>query len=97
MIAQSYERIHRSNLVGMGVLPLQFKDGESADTLGLTGKETFDIDMQSGNFKVGQEVHVKASSGKTFSVICRLDTDPEIAYFQNGGILNYVLRKIKNA
>ena len=81
----------------MGVLPLQFKDGENADTLGLTGKETFDIDMQSGNFKVGQEVHVKASSGKTFSVICRLDTDPEIAYFQNGGILNYVLRKIKNA
>ena len=81
----------------MGVLPLQFKDGENADTLGLTGKETFDIDMQAGNFKVGQEVHVKASSGKTFSVICRLDTDPEIAYFQNGGILNYVLRKIKNA
>ena len=81
VIAQSYERIHRSNLVGMGVLPLQFKDGESADAHGLTGKETFDIDMQGGNFKVGQEVTVKASSGKTFKVICRLDTDPEIAYF----------------
>jgi aconitate hydratase len=63
----------------------------------LTGKETFDIDMQGGNFKVGQEVHVKTNTGKTFSVICRLDTDPEIAYFQNGGILNYVLRKIKNS
>lgn len=56
VIAQSYERIHRSNLVGMGVLPLQFKGGESADAHGLTGKETFDIDMQSGNFKVGQDV-----------------------------------------
>ncbi len=56
VIAQSYERIHRSNLVGMGVLPLQFKEGESADAHGLTGKETFDIDMQSGNFKVGQDV-----------------------------------------
>jgi aconitate hydratase len=65
----------------MGVLPLQFKDGESADTLGLTGKETFDIDMQGGNFKVGQDVTVKTSTGKTFKVTCRLDTDPEIAYF----------------
>ena len=65
----------------MGVLPLQFKDGENADSLGLNGKETFDIDIQSGNFKVGQEVSVKTSSGKTFKVICRLDTDPEIADF----------------
>lgn len=65
----------------MGVLPLQFKDGESADTHGLTGKETFDIDMQGGKFKVGQDVTVKTSTGKTFKVTCRLDTDPEIAYF----------------
>lgn len=96
VIAQSYERIHRSNLVGMGVLPLQFKDGQSADTFGLTGKEQFDIDMQGGNLKVNQDVHVKTKCGKSFTVTCRLDTDPEVAYFQNGGILNYVLRKLKN-
>ena len=95
VIAQSYERIHRSNLVGMGVLPLQFKEGESADSHGLNGSETFDIDMQGGNLKVGQDVVVKASNGKSFTVTCRLDTDPEIAYFQNGGILHYVLRKLK--
>jgi aconitate hydratase len=96
VIAQSYERIHRSNLVGMGVLPLQFKDGENADTFGLDGSEKFDIDMQGGNLSVNQDVHVKTSTGKTFTVTCRLDTDPEVAYFQNGGILNYVLRKLKN-
>jgi aconitate hydratase len=81
VIAQSYERIHRSNLVGMGVLPLQFKEGESADTHGLTGTETFDIDMQGGNLKVNQDVTVKTSTGKTLTVTCRLDTDPEVAYF----------------
>jgi len=80
----------------MGVLPLQFKDGQSADTFGLTGKEQFDIDMQGGNLKVNQDVHVKTKCGKSFTVTCRLDTDPEVAYFQNGGILNYVLRKLKN-
>jgi len=96
VIAQSYERIHRSNLVGMGILPLQFKDGESADAHGLNGTERFDIDMQGGKLKVGQDVVVKTSTGKTFTVVCRLDTDPEIAYFQNGGILHYVLRKLKN-
>ena len=96
VIAQSYERIHRSNLVGMGVLPLQFKDGESADAHGLTGTETFDISLNGGNLKVGQDIVVKTSTGKSFTVTCRLDTDPEVAYFQNGGILNYVLRKLKN-
>lgn len=96
VIAQSYERIHRSNLVGMGILPLQFKDGESADTHGLDGTETFDIDMQGGNLKVNQDVTVKTSTGKSFTAVCRLDTDPEVAYFQNGGILHYVLRKLKN-
>lgn len=94
VIAQSYERIHRSNLVGMGILPLQFKAGESADSHGLTGLETFDLDIQGGNLKVGQDVTVKASNGKSFNVVCRLDTDPEIAYYQNGGILHYVLRKL---
>ena len=63
----------------MGILPLQFKDGQSADTLGLNGSEKFDIDMQGGNLKVGQDVVVKTDTGKTFTVVCRLDTDPEIA------------------
>ena len=94
VIAQSYERIHRSNLVGMGILPLQFKAGQGADTYGLTGKEQFNINTQSGNLKVGQDVEVTTNCGKKFTVVCRLDTDPEIAYYQNGGILQYVLRKL---
>ena len=94
VIAQSYERIHRINLVGMGILPLQFKAGQSADTYGLTGKEQFNINTQSGNLKVGQDVEVTTNCGKKFTVVCRLDTDPEIAYYQNGGILQYVLRKL---
>lgn len=93
-IAQSYERIHRSNLVGMGILPLQFKAGDSADSLGLTGHEQFNIDTQGGKLQVGQDVHVTTKCGKSFTVTCRLDTDPEIAYYQNGGILQYVLRKL---
>jgi len=94
VIAQSYERIHRSNLVGMGILPMQFKDGQSADTLGLTGKEQFNIDLNGGNLKVGQDITVKTDCGKTFTVTCRLDTEPEVDYLKNGGILNYVLRKL---
>jgi len=94
VIAQSYERIHRSNLVGMGILPLQFKAGESADTHGLDGTETFSIDLKGGALKVGEDIAVTSSSGKTFNVICRLDTEPEIEYLKNGGILNYVLRKL---
>ena len=94
VIAQSYERIHRSNLVGMGILPLQFKAGESADTHGLDGTETFSIQTHGGDFKVGQDVTVKVSNGKSFAVTCRLDTDPEVAYYKNGGILHYVLRKL---
>jgi len=94
VIAQSYERIHRSNLLGMGILPLQFKEGESADTHGFTGKETFSFDMGTEKIKVGQDVTVAASNGKVFTALCRLDTDPEVAYFMNGGILRYVLRKL---
>lgn len=94
VIAQSYERIHRSNLVGMGILPMQFKAGESADSLGLDGSETFSIDLQGGALKVGQDIEVTASTGKKFVVTCRLDTEPEIEYLKNGGILNYVLRKL---
>lgn len=74
VIAQSYERIHRSNLAGMGILPMEFKKGESASSLGLTGKETFDIEVK-GNLKVGNLIKVKASNGITFEAKLRLDTD----------------------
>ena len=94
VIAQSYERIHRSNLVGMGIMPLQFKAGESADTHGLDGTETLNINFNGGNLKTGQDIEVTTSTGKKFNVICRLDTEPEIEYLKNGGILNYVLRKL---
>jgi aconitate hydratase len=94
VIAQSYERIHRSNLIGMGIVPMQFKAGESADSLGLTGKECFNIDFKGGDLKTGQPIDVTTNCGKKFSVICRLDTEPEIGYVKNGGILNYVLRKL---
>lgn len=94
VIAQSYERIHRSNLVGMGILPMQFKDGQSADTLGLDGSETFNIDLQGGALQVGQDIQVSTNTGKSFAVTCRLDTEPEVGYLQNGGILNFVLRKL---
>lgn len=94
VVAESYERIHRSNLVGMGILPLQFKDGESADTHGLDGSETFSIDMQGGKLNVNQDVVVTTSTGKSITTTCRLDTDPEVAFYQNGGILQYVLRKL---
>jgi aconitate hydratase len=94
VIAQSFERIHRSNLIGMGVLPLQFKNGESAETLGLKGNETFSIQLNGGELKVGQDVEVKTGDGRTVVVKCRLDTDVEVAYFRNGGILHYVLRKL---
>ena len=94
VIAQSYERIHRSNLVGMGILPMQFKAGEGADHFGLDGTEQFSIDMQGGDLGVSQDITVTTNTGKSFVVQCRLDTDPEIAYFKNGGILHYVLRKL---
>lgn len=94
VIAQTYERIHRSNLVGMGILPLQFKEGEGADSLGLNGTEQFSISLNGGDLKVNQEIEVTSNTGKSFHAIVRLDTAVEIAYFQNGGILHYVLRKL---
>lgn len=97
VIAQSFERIHRSNLVGMGILPLQFKAGESAESLGLTGSERFTIPLNGGNLKVGQDVTVTTDSGKTFSVLSRIDTDVEVEYFKNKGILSYVLRKLNRS
>ena len=78
VIAESYERIHRSNLVGMGVIPFQFKQGQNADNLGLNGSETFTFDFDPKTVKVGQEVTVKSSTGKSFQVKARLDTEPEI-------------------
>ena len=91
VIASSYERIHRSNLVGMGVLPLQFLEGQSHETLGLTGKEVFNIKGLNENIKPQSELEVEADS-KKFKVICRLDTLVEIKYYKNGGILHTVLR-----
>ena len=78
----------------MGVLPLQFLPGQNAESLGLTGKETFDIPTNGGKLKVGQPLDVTTSTGKKFQVKVRIDTEPEPAYFQNGGILHYVLRKL---
>ncbi|HEX5982818.1 MAG TPA: aconitate hydratase, partial [Solirubrobacterales bacterium] len=97
VIAESFERIHRSNLIGMGVLPLQFADGESVASLGLTGAETFDFgDLEEGRAK---QVTVTARSDdgeeKRFEVTVRLDTPNEVTYFLNGGILQTVLRKLK--
>jgi len=101
VIAESYERIHRSNLVGMGVLPLQFKPGQSAATLGLTGRETYDVSGIAGGIKPGQDVTVRAladgGSGKTFTVRLRIDTPAEIKYYHNGGILPAVLRDMMRA
>ncbi len=99
VIAESFERIHRSNLVGMGVLPLQFKDGESAESLGLTGKETFDITGIRGLKPFGElTVIARSEDGKekSFNVDVRLNSDMEIEYYMNGGILHKFLRdKIK--
>jgi len=102
VIVESYERIHRSNLVGMGVVPLQFKAGDTAVTLGLTGEEVFAIDgLLQGlatNFTVSKELTVTAtkSDGTTckFQAICRIDTPQEVLYYQHGGILPYVLRQL---
>ncbi|MBX7058088.1 MAG: aconitate hydratase AcnA [Leptospirales bacterium] len=92
VIAASYERIHRSNLVGMGVLPLQFLPGESHESLSLSGKEQFTIRGINAQLKPRQTLEVEAD-GKKFKAICRLDTPVEIEYYQNGGILHAVLRK----
>ena len=90
VIAESYERIHRSNLVGMGIMPLQFKDGESAATLGLKGTETFQFDIPA-ELTPGQDIVVTAD-GKQFKTTLRIDTAVEVKFFEHGGILNYVLR-----
>jgi aconitate hydratase len=93
VIAESYERIHRSNLVGMGILPLQFKLGETPKSLGLTGEEVFSIEGVAADLKPKKEILVTAGQ-KTFHAILRIDTPEEIEYYRNGGILPYVLRQL---
>ncbi len=98
VIAESYERIHRSNLVGMGVLPLQFLPGENADSLGLTGRETFTIRGVAGGpearSRLVVEAHSADGSARTFEVRCRLDGPIEVGYYRHGGILPAVLRRL---
>jgi aconitate hydratase len=98
VVAQSFERIHRSNLVGMGVLPLQFKDGVTAQTLKLDGTETYDVVGLDASIKPQQDLTLKITrkdgSVENVSVRCRIDTPIEIDYYQHGGILPYVLRQI---
>ena len=101
VIAESYERIHRSNLVGMGILPLQFQDGQTAQSLGLTGEETFEIDDLAKTLneplKSGTKITVRAASGasvKSFQALLRIDTPQEVHYYKNDGILPYVLRQL---
>lgn len=98
VIAKSFERIHRSNLVGMGVLPLQFKGGESAASLGLTGDETYDILGIANDLKAQQDLILQITNKdgrvKKIPVLCRIDTSIEVEYYKHGGILPYVLREI---
>ena len=95
VIAESYERIHRSNLIGMGVLPLQFLDGQNAASLGLSGDETFAITgvTELNNGKIPQTVSVSAN-GKTFTAKVRIDTPGEADYYRHGGIMQFVLRSL---
>jgi aconitate hydratase len=97
VIAESYERIHRSNLIGMGVLPLQFGDGDSGSSLGLTGEETFDIgDLEDGDAKtVEVTAHREGGDDVSFEATVRLDTPNEVGYYRHGGILHRVLRDLR--
>src|SRR5262249_26076851 len=101
-IAESFERIHRSNLVGMGVLPLQFLAGQNAQCLGLTGEETYDFlglaEKITSSFASGRTLKVaaraKVGKQREFEATIRIDTPQEIAYYKHGGILQYVLRQL---
>jgi aconitate hydratase len=98
VVARSFERIHRSNLVGMGVLPLQFKGADSVQSLGITGHETFDIEGLGDDFKPQQEVtlviHRKDGASQRVPVLLRIDTPIEVDYYKHGGILPFVLRSL---
>ncbi|KAJ1267641.1 hypothetical protein BS78_07G072900 [Paspalum vaginatum] len=99
VISKSFERIHRSNLVGMGIIPLCFKAGEDADSLGLTGHERYSIDLPTNlsEIRPGQDVTVTTDNGKSFACTLRFDTEVELAYFNHGGILPYVIRNLAGA
>jgi aconitate hydratase len=96
VIAESFERIHRSNLIGMGVLPLQFTDGQNVASLGLTGRETFDfVGLDGGGAKSVQVIATAEDGAKrTFTARVRIDTPKELEYYRHGGILQYVLRSL---
>lgn len=93
VIAESYERIHRSNLVGMGIIPLQYVPGETAESLGLTGKEKYSIHIPE-DCRPLQQLSVELDDGRSFQVILRFDTEVDVTYFRHGGILNYMIRKM---
>lgn len=100
VLAESYERIHRSNLVGMGIVPLQYKEGDTAQSLGLSGKEQLSVLMPENpdDLRPRQTVSVKIEdSGKSFEALLRFDTELELTYYRNGGILNYMIRKVAAA
>nr|CAD1819225.1 unnamed protein product [Ananas comosus var. bracteatus] len=96
VIAKSFERIHRSNLVGMGIIPLCFKPGEDAETLGLTGNERYTIPLPTNitEIRPGQQITVTTDTGKSFTCTARFDTEVELAYYDHGGILHYVVRNL---
>jgi aconitate hydratase len=102
VIAESFERIHRSNLVGMGILPLQYEAGQNAETLGLSGEEIYDLPglttLLKTKFASGSTLRVRATAAdggvKEFAAKVRIDTPREIEYFEHGGILQYVLRQL---
>jgi aconitate hydratase len=99
VIAESFERIHRSNLIGMGVLPLQFSDGQNAQSLGLTGRESFEITGLKRGAAKSVGVIATADDGRRieFQARLRIDTPKELDYYQHGGILHYVLRQLAQA
>src|SRR5690606_11997836 len=94
VIVESFERIHRSNLIGMGILPLQFVDGQTRDSLDLTGEESYSILGISEGLEPRKVLTVKTDTGKEFKVLARLDNSQEVEYIETGGILRYVLRQL---
>ena len=99
VIAESFERIHRSNLIGMGVLPLQFSEGEGRESLGLNGEETYTIRGIADDLQPGKKLQVTATaadgSTREFEAVTRIDTPVELDYYRHGGILNFVLRSLR--
>ena len=100
VLAETYERIHRTNLVGMGILPLQFVPGQNAESLGLTGREEFDVVGLASGLQAGQKVKLRVRDGsgeRMIDVLCRLDGPVELDYYRQGGILPAVLRRLAAA